>query len=43
VNEETHELFRLARLYRQREGFHTLGWALRVRATGDYYVYSEAW
>lgn len=44
VNEETHELFRLGKLYIQREdGFKTLGWALRVRATGDYYVYSEVW
>ncbi len=43
VNGETHELFRLARLYHQREEFHTLGWALRVRTTGDYFVYSEVW
>ncbi len=43
VNNETHELFRLARMYRQREGFQTLGWAVRVRETGDYYIYSEVW
>ena len=43
VNDETHELFRLARLYNQCDGFHTLGWALRVRETGDYFVYSEVW
>jgi hypothetical protein len=43
VNPETHELFRLARMYRQREGFQTLGWAVRVRETGDYFIYSEVW
>lgn len=43
VNTETHELFRLARVYRTEEGFSTLGWAVRVRATGEYYVYSEVW
>ena len=44
VNGETHELFRLGRLWIHREeGFKTLGWALRVKATGDYFIYSEVW
>jgi hypothetical protein len=37
---ESQELYRLCRF---RDGFVTLGWALRSRITGDYFVYSESW
>jgi hypothetical protein len=41
--EESQELFKLCRWKRLRSEFVTVGWALRSRVSGDYFVYSEVW
>lgn len=43
---EGQELFKLCRFkasFVEGNGFVTLGWALRSRISGDYYVYWENW
>lgn len=40
---EGQELFRLCRYKQTFEEFVTIGWALRSRISGDYYVYAEIW
>jgi hypothetical protein len=41
--EESQELFKLCRYKKLRGEFITIGWALRSRVNGDYFVYSEVW
>jgi hypothetical protein len=39
--EESQELYKLCRWAKGK--FNLIGWALRSRVSGDYYIYAETW